>query len=144
MECSSWSHQETLSKLLFRSNTMPVEGCWFKMGDHDKYARDKPCCSQVLCCGKYAKGKGKGFNHHRCYNHDGTLLLPDQWCVMESAKAVYYNQWHYTDYLVKISKSTDSDSLLMENLFIMFLSLEIVFLPRTCTIIHFALNYPRY
>ena len=100
-------------------------------------------------CGKYAKGEGKGFRHHCNHYHEGALLVPIQRmtgtrndAIMEGACAVYYNRWLYIDYLIEMSKSADSESLLLENLFIMLSSLEMIALTRSCAIVHFALILP--
>ncbi len=51
---------------------------------------------------------------------------------MEGTCAVYYNHWLYIDYLM-----TESNSLLMESLFIVLLSFEIIALTRACEFVHF-------
>lgn len=61
---------------------------------------------------------------------------------MEGACAVYYNCWSYIDYLIEIGKSIDSDCLLMENLFIILSTLEMIVLTQTCVIVHFAFVLP--
>ncbi len=55
---------------------------------------------------------------------------------------MYYNRWPYIDYLIEMSKSADSESLLLENLFIMLSSLDMIALTRTCAILHFAFILP--
>ena len=62
--------------------------------------------------------------------------------IMEGTCAVYYNRWLYIDYLIEMSKSTDSESLLLENLFIMLSSLDMIALTWTCAIVHFAFILP--
>ncbi len=71
--------------------------------------------------GKYAKGEGKGFCYHCNHYHEGVLLVPIQQmtgtrndAIMEGACAVYYNRWLYIDNLIEMSKSADSESLLLE------------------------------
>ena len=61
---------------------------------------------------------------------------------MEGACAGYYNRRLYIDYWIEMSKSTDSESLLLENLFIMLSSLDMIALTWTCAIVHFAFILP--
>ncbi len=51
-------------------------------------------------------------------------------------------RWLYIDYLVEMSKSADSESLLLENSFIMLSSLEMIALTWTCALVQFAFILP--
>ncbi len=56
--------------------------------------------------------------------------------IMEGACAVYYNRWLYIDYLIVVSNSADSESMIMLS------SLEMIALTWTCAIVHFAFILP--
>ena len=62
--------------------------------------------------------------------------------VLEGAVSAYKNEWLYKMFLDEALSTLDADNILLETLFIILFSIEMIYLSLLMSILHFSINVP--
>ena len=98
----------------------------------------------------YTKGDGEKLLHRMRHEHPGSTLFPveragvgsRQDSCSEGAGAIYLTRPFYVDYLDDTLREHGKKNILLENLFIVLTSLDVIAYARVSSIIHCAILMP--
>ena len=154
--CNVW-----VKNVLKKSTRFLREYLYEYLDEISPILRVSPCLSgfarafdrEFSLCANYPKGHGQLFHQFMKKNHPGELLLHveraesggRQDVVSMASLAIYWNRNYcieFLDYMMCIPRKTKDDSILVQNLFVVLSSLEMVAAARMWSIFHITIIMP--